>query len=267
MLSKSGLAVYGEERKYTRNFLTTWAQIEESEEIEEIHSKFLDNMCSNWGNWGNTIHIEVYEVLRWGGQSAHIQILVDDNIDNRLCTDTGREDLAFFSWIKLQGITQNLGSLHCLYFILLRTQLFSAYILKFFHKYLFKTLRSIVLLNAKEKVCLEKASFQYIGFGFVPRSTRTEKVFYHKANPSFHIFVIKQIFYCPRREYWIDIERVPSVNRKSLILLVRLYYHATFVTVWMKRKKKVILGDFRRKIICLIFQDIKLKILSEEDPA
>ena len=51
--------------------------------------------------------------------------------------------------------------------------------------YLFKTLRSIVLLNAKEKVCLEKASFQYIGFGFVPRSTRTEKVFYHKANPSF----------------------------------------------------------------------------------
>ena len=66
MVSKSGLALYGEERKYTRNFLTTCAQI------------------------------EVYEVLRWGGQSAHIQILVDDNIGNGLCTDTGREDLAFF---------------------------------------------------------------------------------------------------------------------------------------------------------------------------
>ena len=169
-------------RKYTRNFITTCAQIEEIEEIEEIHSKFLNNMCSNWGNWGNTFEIstcaqiEVYEVLRWGGQSAHIQILVNDNIGNRVCTDTEREDLAFF-WLNiLQCIKQNMGSLplfHRMKFILIRKQLFSAYILKFFHKYLFKTLRSIVLLNAKEKVCLEKASFQYIGFGFVPRSTRT----------------------------------------------------------------------------------------------
>ena len=68
-------------RKYTRNFLTTCAQI------------------------------EVYEVLRWGGQSAHIQILVNDNIGNRVCTDTGREDLAFF-WLNiLQCIKQNMGSL------------------------------------------------------------------------------------------------------------------------------------------------------------
>ena len=43
-------------------------------------------------------------------------------------------------------------------------------------KYLFKRLRSIVLLNATEKVCLEKACLQYIGFGFVLHSTHTEKV-------------------------------------------------------------------------------------------
>ena len=126
-------------RKYTRNLLITCAQI------------------------------EVYEVLRWGGQSAHIQILVNDNIGNRVCTDTGRDDLAFFGWIILQGRKQKMGSLPLFhphtYKIIL--SIYSELL------YLFKTLRSIVLLNAKEKVCLEKASFQYIGFGFVPRSTRT----------------------------------------------------------------------------------------------
>ena len=68
-------------RKYTQNLLITCAQI------------------------------DIYEVLRWGGQSAHIQILVNDNIGNRVCTDTGREDLAFFGWISLRGIEQKMGSL------------------------------------------------------------------------------------------------------------------------------------------------------------
>ena len=46
---------------------------------------------------------------------------------------------------------------------------------------MFKTLRSIVLLNAKEKVCQEKASLQYIGFGFVLHSTHTERVLFWKT--------------------------------------------------------------------------------------
>ena len=57
---------------------------------------------------------------------------------------------------------------------------------------------------------------------------------------------------------------MPSVNRKSLILLVRLYYHATSVTVWMEEKKKI-LGDFRRKLISLNSKMIFVAIIATGD--